>query len=124
MGRRVSPAGLGMGCAKRVSLRGVADGTRVPMAVLLGIHEGTVTDVSPVHLRALARSFFVEEEEGLVMAPQAQPSAMNHDAVTGIAASTADDLTDDERRQVEELIRGIRRQRREKGDGGRDAGRS
>ncbi len=110
--------------ARRVPLRAVADGTHVPLAVLLGIHEGTATDVSPIHVRALARYFGLSEEDALRMAPRLQNAGVNDDIVSaGIAADTARDLTDEERRQVEEVIRRIRQRRREGSDGADGEGR-
>ena len=111
--------------AKRVSLRDVSQGARVPMAVLLEIHEGSATDVSPVHLRALARHFDVAEADVLRMVPPGQSPGVNDDILSaGIAADTARDLTDEERRQVEEVIRRIRRERRAPANGGEGGARA
>lgn len=110
--------------ARRVALRTVADATSVPMAVLLEIQEGTARDLSPVHLGELARFFGVDTDEVLAMAPRVNQPEVNADTVRGIAASAAADLTDDERRQVEELILRIRRQRRDGRHGGQGPGKA
>ncbi len=108
---------------RRVSLRAVADATGVPLAVLLDLQGATATSVAAGHLRALARYLGSEEEEVLAMAPGPQHAPANDDGTPdGLAAASAADLTEDERRQVDELIRELRRRRREAAHGGTDAG--
>lgn len=103
---------------RRVSLRAVAETARIPMAVLLGIQEGTATEVSPVHIRQLASFFNVPEEVVRGLVPSPNPPEQEHDKVTGVAASVTGDLTEAERQMVEEIIRRHRQQRRDAGDRG------
>ena len=93
---------------RRMSLRALADATAVPLAVLLQIQEGTAAEVAPAHLGALARHLGADEAEVLALAPGLQGRVVNADARDGVAAASAADLTDDERRQVEAFLRRIR----------------
>lgn len=93
---------------RRTSVRALADATQVPLPVLLQIQEGTADEVAPQHLRALARHLGAAEEEVLAMAPGLHVSDANADPLSRVAAAAAEGLTDEERRQVEALIRRMR----------------
>ena len=102
--------------ARRLTLAALAEAAAVPLAVLIEIQEGTASGVPPAHLRALARYIGAEEDDVLKMARQPQAPAANADTTGRVAASSLEGLTEHERRQVEDVIRGIRERRRELGD--------
>ncbi len=106
---------------KRVSLHAVAAATRIPLAVLLEIQEGTAADVSPLHLRQIAGYFGRPEQDLRGMLSPVHDAGEDADTVSGIAADAEGDLTAEERREVEAVIKDIRRRRRQR-EGDRSPG--